>query len=549
MNKNIIKLFAILVMCFVFVGVLVACGAKNEDNQAEDCGVCSAQCDCRNLQGIQGIQGEAGENGKTPEIGANGNWFIGGEDTGVPARAESLADCENHDWDSEPLRAHTITSTGVNILICKDCGDAAFEYLNHSYTAVVTAPTCTAEGYTTYSCACGDVYVADTVAKLPHDYSAVVTAPTCTSTGYTTYTCACGDTYVANETAKLPHSYNSVVTAPDCFNPGYTTHTCSVCGDTYVDAHTNKLVHTPAVPFDIENPDPTVWHEADREDNIHPCNTEKVYATNCIYCNIELFETGKAPGHTWGNWSKAHNETNVCDCEWNVYIRECSVCFEKEASSDPDVIGDAYKVGHVYEGWKVAVAPKADAKGELVNNCVNCSCCPKTQELDALNENADDYTVEVTPAKCEENGKTVYTYSIEGKSFSFEVVIPATGHTYGANSTVEVVKVPTVNEKGSATITCETCGKAMTIDLPKIEEGNNDYLLDVDPNNCEAKYIYIIEFNGNKIEVSFNIVGKYIHVAHTTEPTYEVEGENYIYTVYRCTRCNDWVVIDAKPYN
>ena len=40
----------------------------------------------------------------------------------------------------------------------------------HSYTAVVTAPTCTEKGYTTYSCACGDSYVADYVDALGHDF-------------------------------------------------------------------------------------------------------------------------------------------------------------------------------------------------------------------------------------------------------------------------------------------------------------------------------------------------------------------------------------------
>ncbi|MBQ3000614.1 MAG: hypothetical protein IJD63_02575 [Oscillospiraceae bacterium] len=38
-----------------------------------------------------------------------------------------------------------------------------------------------------------------------HSHTAVVTAPTCTDNGYTTYTCSCGDTYNGNETEKLGH--------------------------------------------------------------------------------------------------------------------------------------------------------------------------------------------------------------------------------------------------------------------------------------------------------------------------------------------------------
>ena len=40
-----------------------------------------------------------------------------------------------------------------------------------------------------------------------HAHEEVVTAPTCTAAGYTTYTCSCGDTYTGNEIAALGHSF------------------------------------------------------------------------------------------------------------------------------------------------------------------------------------------------------------------------------------------------------------------------------------------------------------------------------------------------------
>ena len=70
--------------------------------------------------------------------------------------------------------------------------DSEFGHV-HSYTATVTAPTCTAEGYTTYNCACGDSYVdADSkVAALGHDYSTKVTKyPTATEAGEKKTSCA-----------------------------------------------------------------------------------------------------------------------------------------------------------------------------------------------------------------------------------------------------------------------------------------------------------------------------------------------------------------------
>ena len=73
-----------------------------------------------------------------------------------------------------------------------------------------------------------------------HSYEAVITAPTCTEGGYTTYTCACGDTYVADETKALGHNDGPVVVENEkpstCTEGGYYDAVCycTVCGvETY----------------------------------------------------------------------------------------------------------------------------------------------------------------------------------------------------------------------------------------------------------------------------------------------------------------------------
>mgnify|MGYP002735602030 CR=1 FL=1 len=116
----------------------------------------------------------------------------------------------------------------------------------HSYKAVVTAPTCTSKGCTTHTCACGDSYVDTYVDALGHawDNGKVTKEPTETETGVKTFTCTrCGET----RTETMPviphvHSYKDVVTAPTCTEKGYTTHTCS-CGDSYVDTYVDALGH------------------------------------------------------------------------------------------------------------------------------------------------------------------------------------------------------------------------------------------------------------------------------------------------------------------
>ena len=116
----------------------------------------------------------------------------------------------------------------------------------HSYKDVVTAPTCTAKGYTTHTCSCGDSYVDTYTDALGHawDEGKVTKPATEAEDGVKTFTCTrCGET----KTETIPkltheHSYKAVVTAPTCTEKGYTTHTCA-CGDSYVDTYVDALGH------------------------------------------------------------------------------------------------------------------------------------------------------------------------------------------------------------------------------------------------------------------------------------------------------------------
>ncbi len=116
----------------------------------------------------------------------------------------------------------------------------------HAFETVVTAPTCTKHGYTTYTCTvCDEERIADIVAPLGHSYSewTVTKAPTCTEAGVEERVCAhCGHTE-SRPVEALGHKYETVVTEPTCTEGGYTTHTCSVCGDSYVTDEVAALGH------------------------------------------------------------------------------------------------------------------------------------------------------------------------------------------------------------------------------------------------------------------------------------------------------------------
>ena len=67
-----------------------------------------------------------------------------------------------------------------------------------------------------------------------HDYAVTVTAPTCTAKGYTTHTCACGDSYVDTYVDALGHAWDNgkVTKKPTETETGVKTFTCTRCGET-----------------------------------------------------------------------------------------------------------------------------------------------------------------------------------------------------------------------------------------------------------------------------------------------------------------------------
>lgn len=65
-----------------------------------------------------------------------------------------------------------------------------------------------------------------------HSYTSVVTPPSCTTKGYTTYTCACGHRYQDHVTSALGHAFGDWVTtvAPTASSAGTRVRTCTRCG-------------------------------------------------------------------------------------------------------------------------------------------------------------------------------------------------------------------------------------------------------------------------------------------------------------------------------
>ena len=261
-------------------------------------------------------------------------------------------------------KATILSRTGLENATIHFLGEETHEC---SYNAVVTPPTCTEQGYTTYTCECGDSYVDDYVNATGHSHTSEVTTPaTHTETGIMTYTCVCGDTYTEAIEKLEKHNYESVVTAPTCTEQGYTTYTCE-CGDSYVDDYVDALGH-------IEETVPAVA----------PTCTETglTEGTKCSVCGETLTEQKELPAN-------GHTPANAV--EENYIAPTCT------ENGSKDVV-------------------------------VYCSVCDEeiSRETVTLDATGHSYTSVVTPPTCIEQGYTTYTCDC-GKTYVDDYV-NATGH-------------------------------------------------------------------------------------------------------------------------
>lgn len=158
-------------------------------------------------------------------------------------------DANKHDFGEwEVTTEPTESAKGEKRRDCKKCEHYETETVaelthDHSRWPTVTldavAPGCTQTGLTEgVKCSkCGETLIAQqTVSAKGHNYKSVVTAPNCTEEGYTTYTCTCGDSYIADKVGALGHAYASEWEKDDTYHWHKTT-----CGHT--DVTSEKIVH------------------------------------------------------------------------------------------------------------------------------------------------------------------------------------------------------------------------------------------------------------------------------------------------------------------
>ena len=314
---------------------------------------------------------------------------------------DSYVDALGHDW-SEPYYSDEF-ATGYGRK-CNRCGelDAMMQKLNapvirlvdmklktpvidiHDYSSTVVEPTCTEQGYTLHSCACGDSYTDTFVDALGHDWGEVYKS----GDEYVRDCARCGEQETgAEQYLRGEISIEAVASGDTSFlsdTKPYLTFTrfdgrkgtipltatyptsklidlplgeytfAAIAGRGWIDGYeltvkytvqygksdpveTQTIVLTP----EERNPILKVIYHYEKNDGEHvhsyvdtvtdPTCTARGYTTHTCMCGYKYDDNYvNALGHDWG---EPHYDGDV-------YVRECNRCGARRSGSDEDVKGN-----------------------------------------------------------------------------------------------------------------------------------------------------------------------------------------------------------------
>ena len=435
-----------------------------------------------------------------------------------------------HTETTDAAKAPTCTETGLtegkHCTVCNEVtvAQAVVGALGHTaQEGTYKAPTCTEDGWSLGgSCTvCGEDLGDDAVIPATgHTCTTVVTAPTCTVGGFTTYTCHCGHTYVADEVDALGHTeVDDAAKAPTCTETGLTAGKhCSVCNAvTVAQTLIGALGHT----------------EVDDAAKAATCTETGLTAgKHCSVCNaVTVAQTViGALGHTEVTDAA---KAPTCTEDGITAGKHCSVCNTVTVAQTVDPA-----TGHAY-GAPVVVPYTCTADGTSTKTCGSCGKV-ESSVLPAAHRWEAEASVD-TAATCIADGQKSVKCTACGITDSATItVIPklsqSGSHTWGE----EVVVQSTCAEMGTRTKTCTVCGYQSIKTIVKKSHtytttsstaatcGKNGLKVET-CSGCGGKKETVIQATGNHVTAATDT---YISVA----PTESQDGTKTAY----CDACDSW---------
>lgn len=309
----------------------------------------------------------------------------------------SRCDSKTIEQETIPLLKHTESVAVVENIVASKCEKAG------SFDSVV------------YCSVCGKELSRNTITvdELEHQYDTIVTAPTCTESGYTTYTCSlCGDSFVDDEIVALKHDIIIDEAVPStCTETGLTEgQHCSRCDEVTVKQETT----------------PRLKHIVVVKDAVAPTCTQTGLTSGCYCENCDEItvtqEIVPELGHVGSDIVVENIVASECEKAGSYdNVVYCSVC-DEEISRDTITVE---ALEHQYD--TVVTAPTCTESGYTT---YTCSLCKDSYVDDVVNAFEHDIIVDnaVLPT-CTETGLTEgqHCSRCDEATISQEIVV-AKGH-------------------------------------------------------------------------------------------------------------------------
>ena len=439
---------------------------------------------------------------------------------GLPMSAGAACAHENtYHYLVQPV---TCCQDGIYDLRCKDCGAKLQKNVatvgatgDHPGTDVeVTNPRCLTDGEARFYCTLsGKLVKTEVIDKLGHKMTSIgVDDATCTEEGVIHLRCIrCRQESTATGAPALGHQMKKIGMVPaGCDTEGNETLACQRpgCDHTVINtipAHGHKMVN-------VSVSEPT-------------CTTGGCVKMACAYCGLETETLGAKPlGHSYNLMS---NTAATCEVA-GISIKICGVCgYEDIVEIAPlghdmklvaEVLGDCeadgqetyecqrYGCDHSYTlpvkapGHSYNMMSNTAATCEVAGKSVKtCGVCGYEEIVETAPLGHDMKLVAEVLGDCETDGLKTYECQRYGCDHSKDEVVPAPGHftaaevkpatctepgyyrescsfcdfeeeivykPYHVLRNVGMVKEPTCEEEGVATIACMNCSLSFNITLP-----------------------------------------------------------------------------------
>ncbi len=404
--------------------------------------------------------------------------------------------------------------------------------LGHTYEGVVTGATCTAEGYTTYTCHCGDTYIDDIVPIDPLSHRTVIAKPaveaTCTETGLT-HELVCGDCGLVLKKQTVtpinPDNHN----AADAVEENRKEPTCTEAGSY------ESVVYCADCEAELSRETKTIKKLG------HHTVTVKAQAATCTEVGWKVYKycDREGCGYTTYKEIAALGHIVVIDEAVAPTCTETGLTEGKHCDRCKEVLVAQIEIpatGHANRETQGVVAPKCEEQGYTIWKCLDpaCNLIFKDNYVDALGHDCQDH--EAQAPTCTEIGWEAYqTCNREGCEYTTYAELASLGHDMQA---VEE-KAPTCLENGySAHQACSRCDYTEGyIGIAAIGH-NMEKLPDLKPTCTEAGYTAHDKCSVCGFETEHNVFEPIGHNMISVEAQAPTCTENGWPAYQYCDRCD-----------